>query len=245
MFVLQLVFRNQQNWLLKRINSFIRINLEISNNWSPQADAWGDFFLIKYFNLHTKKPYLGIYLCKYLFMKKRSTIRKKRTPIQLDFSPMSALGFMLIAFFQVNCLINTPQIMPLQMFEDDESIIGCGPPIKNTKVITLLCAPKKVYFYYGITDPKIDSVDYGNDLRKLILDRKKIIKEQFGVDEYTDKNGKELTRTFTTILIKATLNVPYGRVVDVLDEMNICEIKFFNLVDIQPRDEEMMKLNNG
>jgi biopolymer transport protein ExbD len=171
-------------------------------------------------------------------MKNRRTNRKNRTPIQLDFSPMSALGFMLIAFFQVNCLINTPQVMPLQMYEE----ISCRPPIKNTKVITLLCAPQKVYFYYGITEPKIDSVDYGNDLRKLILDRKEMIKNQFGVDDYTDiKTGKESTRSFVTILIKATSNAPYGRVVDVLDEMNICEIKFFHLVDIYPREEEMIK----
>jgi hypothetical protein len=175
-------------------------------------------------------------------MKNKRTNRKNRTPIQLDFSPMSALGFMLIAFFQVNCLINTPQVMPLSIYEDDDSVISCGPPIKNSKIMTLLCAPQKVYFYYGITEPKIDSVDYGNDLRKLILDRKRFIKEIFGVDEYTDiKTGKAKTRSFTTISIKATSNVTYGRIVDVLDEMNICEIKFFNLVDIHPREEEMIK----
>jgi hypothetical protein len=173
-------------------------------------------------------------------MKNRRTNRKNRTPIQLDFSPMSALGFMLIAFFQVNCLINTPQVMPLNL--GDPNSIVCFPRLQCGLNMTLICSPEKVYFYTGITDPKIDSVSYGNELRKIILDRKKMISEQFGVDDYTDlKTGKESTRSFVTILIKATSNAPYGRVVDVLDEMNICDIKFFHLVDIHPREEELIK----
>jgi hypothetical protein len=42
-------------------------------------------------------------------------------------------------------------------------------------------------------------------------------------------------------LIKPTDKSTYKNVVDILDEMNICNIKRFALVDVDPKDLDLIK----
>ncbi len=100
--------------------------------------------------------------------------------LSLDFSPMSALGLLLINFFMVQAMWKKPQVMPLTM--PDNEFHGCGEMVKESKVLNLLCGPDKVYVYTGITEPKLDSVDYSAEgLRKCILQNKTRVDRQFGL----------------------------------------------------------------
>ena len=99
------------------------------------------------------------------------------------------------------------------------------PPVVNEKrVLTLvLGGNNKVYWYLGITDPKVELSDFSNDgIRKVLLQQNAQIKEM-------------------VVLIKPSDESKYRNVVDILDEMNISNIARYALVDITPVDKELIK----
>jgi biopolymer transport protein ExbD len=174
---------------------------------------------------------------------KGGKVRSKKMSTKVDFTPMVDLGFLLITFFMLTTTLNKPNILAVVLPEDkiDKEI---QPPVKESKVLTLLLGPRdKVFYYNGITDPKLDSTDYSQEgLRKVILDKMVDVKTQFGMDEYEDVKTKEKkTRSFTTVLIKACEASRYKNLVDALDEMAITGIKFFVIMDISKAEEDFVK----
>jgi biopolymer transport protein ExbD len=174
---------------------------------------------------------------------KGGKVRSKKMSTKVDFTPMVDLGFLLITFFMLTTTLNKPNIMAVVLPEDKKDPIE-QPPVKESKVLTLLLGPRdKVFYYNGITDPKLDSTDYSAEgLRKIILDKMDTVKGQFGEDEYEDVKTKEKKkRSFTTVLIKASESSRYKNVVDALDEMAITGIKFYVLMDIATAEEDFIK----
>jgi biopolymer transport protein ExbD len=174
---------------------------------------------------------------------KGGKVRSKKMSTKVDFTPMVDLGFLLITFFMLTTTLNKPNIMAVVLPEDKKDIID-QPPVKESKVLTLLLGPRdKVFYYNGITDPKLDSTDYSAEgLRKVILDKMDAVKSQFGMDEYEDaKTLEKKQRSFTTVLIKPSETSRYKNVVDALDEMSITGVKFYVLMDIATTEEEFIK----
>jgi biopolymer transport protein ExbD len=174
---------------------------------------------------------------------KGGKVRSKKMSTKVDFTPMVDLGFLLITFFMLTTTLNKPNIMAVVLPEDKKDIID-QPPVKESKVLTLLLGPRdKVFYYNGITDPKLDSTDYSAEgLRKIILDKMDAVKGQFGEDEYDDaKTGEKKKRSFATVLIKPSEFSRYKNVVDALDEMSITGVKFYVLMDIATSEEEFIK----
>jgi biopolymer transport protein ExbD len=174
---------------------------------------------------------------------KGGKVRSKKMSTKIDFTPMVDLGFLLITFFMLTTTLNKPNIMAVVLPEDKKDIID-QPPVKESKVLTLLLGPRdKVFYYNGITDPKLDSTDYSAEgLRKIILDKMDTVKAQFGEDEYDDvKTGEKKKRSFTTVLIKPSEFSRYKNVVDALDEMSITGVKFYVLMDIATTEEDFIK----
>ncbi len=102
-------------------------------------------------------------------MSSKRSLRHRSTP-PLDFSPMAALGLMLVNFFMLQMMWQKPQVMPVIM--PDNKPHGCCEceSVKESKVFTLLCAKEKVCAYAGLTEPKLDSTDYSAaGLRQIIL----------------------------------------------------------------------------
>ncbi len=161
--------------------------------------------------------------------------------LSLDFSPMSALGLLLINFFMVQAMWKKPQVMPLTM--PDNEFHGCGEMVKESKVLNLLCGPDKVYVYTGITEPKLDSVDYSAEgLRKCILQNKERVDRQFGPDEYTvTGTGLAKKGSFLIVNIKPLSSSKYGNLVDVLDEMRICQVRYYAVTDPMPIELNLIR----
>lgn len=161
--------------------------------------------------------------------------------LSLDFSPMSALGLLLVNFFMVQAMWKKPQVMPLTM--PDNEFYGCGEMENDSKVLTLLCGPDKVYGYTGITEPKLDSVDYSAEgLRKFIVQNKERADRQFGPDEYSDvKTGALKKSTQLIVNIKPLPSSKYGNLVDVLDEMRICGVRCYTVTDPFPVELNLIR----
>jgi biopolymer transport protein ExbD len=154
---------------------------------------------------------------------KGGKIRAKKSSTRIDMTPMVDLAFLLLTFFILTTTLQKPQTMeitlPEKPKEDDKP-----PEVNEKKVLTLvLGAENKVYWYVGITDPKVEVTDFSDKgIRKILLKKNQEIHEMI-------------------VLIKAMDDSKYRNYVDILDEMNISNIKRFAIVDITPQDKDLIK----
>lgn len=155
--------------------------------------------------------------------KKGDKVRVKKASTRIDMTPMVDLAFLLLTFFVMTTTLNKPQtmeiVMPEKTEEDDKQ-----PLVNENHVLTLvLDKDDKIYWYVGITDPKVEVTDFSaSGIRKVLLEKKNTIPK-------------------LVVLIKASDNAKYKNMVDILDEMNISTIKVYALVDITKVDEELIK----
>jgi biopolymer transport protein ExbD len=157
---------------------------------------------------------------------KDGKVRVKKSSTRIDMTPMVDLAFLLLTFFILTTTLNKPQTMELTMPEEEKE--GDKPPeINEKKVVTvILGANDKVYWYVGITDPEIKVSNFSKDgIRKVLLQKNNEIPGM-------------------VILIKPSKESRYGNVVDILDEMNITNMKRFAMVKITGVDEELVKESN-
>jgi biopolymer transport protein ExbD len=175
--------------------------------------------------------------------KKGGKKRSKKMSTRVDLTPMVDLGFLLITFFMLTTTLAKPQIMALVMPDKDikkEDI----EPVKESKVLTLLLgANDKVYWYEGITDAVLDSTDYSAEgMRKVILNKKEKVKGQFGEEDYEDFKTKEPRKgSFINVIIKPTEDARYKNLVDALDEMAICKVRYYVILDVSDLEKEFIK----
>ena len=155
--------------------------------------------------------------------KKDGKVRSKKTSTRIDMTPMVDLAFLLLTFFVMTTTLNKPQTMEITMPEKPKAE-DKQPVVNEKRVLTLvLGAENKVYWYLGITDPKVELSNFSNDgIRKILLQQNAQIKEM-------------------VVLIKPSDESKYKNVVDILDEMNISNIARFALVDITSVDKELIK----
>ncbi len=169
--------------------------------------------------------------------------RAKKMSTRVDLTPMVDLGFLLITFFMLTTTLAKPQIMALVMPEKDIKKDDIEP-VKESKVLTLLLgADDKVYWYEGITDAKLDSTDYSAEgMRKVILDKMEKVKQQFGLEDYEDFKTKEPRKgSFVNVIIKPMAESRYKNLVDALDEMAICKVRYYVILDVSDLEKEFVK----
>jgi biopolymer transport protein ExbD len=184
--------------------------------------------------------------------------KAKKVTVRVDMTPMVDLGFLLINFFMLTTSIIKPQTMEISVPSKEKS--DNPPPIKNSLAITIIPGKDNtVYYYFGAPqngkDPDIIKTDYSkNGLRKMLLDRNANVIAK--VAELKKKNEakqmndsiykKEAMRARADmnapmVIIKATNSSTYSNLVDVLDEMQICNIGRYAIVDITAYDLKLVK----
>jgi biopolymer transport protein ExbD len=155
--------------------------------------------------------------------KEGGKVRAKRSSTRIDMTPMVDLAFLLLTFFVMTTTLNKPQTMEITMPEKpkpgDEM-----PEINEKNVLTLVLGEDdKVYWYMGITDPKVEMSNFSaTGIRKILLAKK-----------------AELPKL--VVLIKPMDESKYKNMVDIMDEMNISAMQRFALVDITDTDVQLVK----
>ena len=165
--------------------------------------------------------------------------RASRLSTRIDLTPMVDLGFLLITFFMLTTVLSKPQVMPLAMPDNK----GLPSPLKQSKVLTLLLgANDQVYWYEGMEYEKIDSTAFDSDgLRQVLLKKIEKVEAQWGLQPYNDiKTGALLHGSHLNVIIKAGPAARYKNLVDALDEMAICRVRHYCLLDIS--DEEVRRI---
>ena len=72
------------------------------------------------------------------------------------------------------------------------------------------------------------------------------VKGQFGLEDYEDFKTKEPRKgSFINVIIKPTKEARYKNLVDALDEMAICKVRYYVILDVSPLEEEFIKNRAG
>lgn len=193
--------------------------------------------------------------------KKGGKGKQKKMTVRVDFTPMVDMNMLLITFFMLCTSLSKPQTMEISMPSNDKSITEEQQnKVKASQAITLLlAADNKMYYYEGEPDYKdytsLKETSYNPEgLRTLLLQRNRAAVQQVNElkqqklnlqiteEEYTDKvteikSGKDTP----VVIIKATDQSTYRNLVDTLDEMQICNIGKYVIVDIAEGDEFLLK----
>ena len=153
----------------------------------------------------------------------------KKQSTKVDMTPMVDLAFLLITFFMLTTTFNKPQIMEVNMPDKNNEDKTIKLNFKRALTI-ILGNNNRVYFYQGVEDPKVSVTDYSDGgLRKVLLDKKKEIRQTTGKDMF--------------VVIKATEKSNFKNVVDVLDEMAITSAPTYALADMTSADNDLLKKN--
>lgn len=186
--------------------------------------------------------------------------RGKKLSTRVDFTPMVDLGFLLITFFMLTTSMNKPQTMEINMPVKEKNDEPTKVPASQT--ITLLLAKNDTVVYYFMNqkgEPEIPvATNFGpkgirevllkeNKSRNPFIDSISIYKEQLNlgkIDEATYRSNSNRIKSYEKaliVVIKASDKSKYKNMIDILDEMLICNIGRYAIVDINEVELEMLK----
>lgn len=198
--------------------------------------------------------------------KKGGKRRPKKFSQRIDMTPMVDLMCLLITFFMLTTAFSKPKVMVITMPEKDpKDNQKDKPQISKARTLNiLLTGDHKVYYFFGMADPKkpplptLIKTDFSKDgIRKVLLDKNRDLFTK--IAEYRDKRvtGKLVVADTTAdneikrmkkddkkgpiILIKADDKAKYEDVVNAIDEMAICNIASYAVVDPAPIELDMLK----
>lgn len=183
--------------------------------------------------------------------------KPKKMQTRVDFTPMVDMNMLLITFFMFCTTLSKPQMMDIVMPVKDSNLrLEEQTKVDEAKTITVIMAENDiVYYYFGKPNyeewTSLMQTDYAPDgLRKVLVNRnfdavekmaelrkdkqlKKITEEEF------KEQAKEIrgAKGGIVVIIKPTDASSYKNLVDVLDEMQICSIGQYAIVDMTDADE--------
>ncbi len=158
--------------------------------------------------------------------KKGPGVKKQtRKDTKVDMTPMVDLGFLLITFFIFTTTMSTPKAFKLNVPDDTAKEEEKNEAKASGAFTVLLGKDNHVYYYEGQLASDGSNFKSSNfkDIRTELLRKKASTPE------------KDLV-----VIIKPNENSVYKNVVDILDEMQIVDIKRYAVVDIFPGEVELI-----
>jgi Biopolymer transport protein ExbD/TolR. len=200
--------------------------------------------------------------------------KQKKQNLRVDFTPMVDMNMLLITFFMLCSTLLKPQTMNINMPSKDKVEEGQETKIAESTAITvILGAYDELFYYLGM--PAEDGSDYSNPdflqtsaygvggIRDLLIQRnigpyEKIneLKEQLANLEISDEQFREMSKEVQekaikedknapTVMIKPTDLASYANMVNALDEMLICNIGAYTILDMSDGDRYLLYQKTG
>jgi len=173
--------------------------------------------------------------------KKGPGVKKgKKLSTRIDLTPMVDLGFLLITFFMYTTTMAKPKTMEINMPYKDETMTDDQKnKIKNSVALTVLLSKNhRIYYYEGIGDnpdkqPEYVSTTFSpkKGIREAIINKKKAV-------DQLKASGALTAKDQLTVLIKPDTTSTYSDLVNILDEMNINDVKVYAIIDISTIEQE-------
>ena len=186
--------------------------------------------------------------------------KQKKFNIRVDFTPMVDMNMLLITFFMLCTSLIKPQTMEISMPRKDVQNEQEQNKVKaSTAVTVLLGKDSKVFYYFGEANYEdsdlVKATDFSSSgLRSVLLGRnrdvvekvKKLKQKKLNLEITGEEFEKEVAelkkdKNSPVVLIKATDFADYSNLIDALDEMQICNIGRYAIVDITPGDLQLLE----
>ena len=190
--------------------------------------------------------------------KKGKKHKTKKQSTRIDLTPMVDLGFLLITFFMLTTTLSKPQTMEINMPVKDQN--AEDTKVKASTAMTIILSKNdRIFYYFGIPEEgqelKMEVTNFGDTgIRKLLLEKNapqiaaieplkaKFERKEITEDEYRKAAiGIKGSPNALVVLIKSDDKSKYKNLVDILDEMNICNIGKYAIVDISPVEQDLIK----
>ncbi len=191
--------------------------------------------------------------------------RPKHHSTHVDMTPMVDLACLLLTFFMLTTAFSKPKVMEIVLPDKIKDPTIKAPEVDKDKVVNIIIEDDKVFWYNGMAAPdnvtkqlpSLNVTDFSKDgIRKVLLSRNKdlflkmdaftqdVVKGKLKMPKDSiDKKLKQFKKEDKVgpiVLIKAGENVKYGNLVDIIDEMAICNIARYAIVDISPEEKTML-----
>ena len=175
---------------------------------------------------------------------------------------MVDLAFLLLTFFVLTSTFSKPKTMEINFPApiDDKT-----KQMKVNNALTFIMTKDDGIFYYagefyadgndkGMPPTQLTKTDFSSEgLHKLLLEKNKPtvdaikkLEEQLVKKEIADTTYKRLAvgekgkKEALTVLIKADDKAVYKNIIDVIDELNVCNIGKYAVVDMMPKELELI-----
>jgi biopolymer transport protein ExbD len=197
--------------------------------------------------------------------KQKGKKRSKRHSTHIDMTPMVDLACLLLTFFMLTTAFSKAKVMEIVLPErTPKDQKQDAPEVDKDRALNIiLVAGDKVLWYNGLADPRkpplptLNETDFSDEgIRKVVLHRNKDLfiqieqmnkdlvegKIKLPRDSVESRRLKMKTRDTKgpVILIKAADDVKYHNIVDIIDEMAICNVARYALVDINDLEKKMV-----
>ena len=187
--------------------------------------------------------------------------KQKKMNVHLDFTPMVDMNMLLITFFMLCTSLSKPQTMEISMPTNDKVSEEEQNKVQASRAVTLILGgDDKVYYYFGEQPDYEDytslkETSYGADgIRAVLISKNaKVVAEMNDLkreklalkisEEEFNRRASEIKKDKTTpvVMIKAMERSNYRNLVDALDEMQICNIGKYAILDMTEGDEFLVK----
>ena len=177
--------------------------------------------------------------------------QQKKMKIHVDFTPMVDMNMLLITFFMFCTTLSKPQTMEISMPTNDKVTEEEQNKVKASEAVTILLGDNDRVFYY-LGEPQYE--DYTSLVETSYNAKVKDLKERKKREEISEEVFDSLVvdakkaKGAPVVMIKAKLpdeegknGATYRNLIDALDEMIICSIGKYAIVDITEGDLFLME----
>lgn len=166
---------------------------------------------------------------------KGGKVRSKKSNAKVDLTAMVDLAFLLITFFMLTTSLSKPQSMDLGLPDKDDNDSTQIKTDQRRTVTIILGKGDKIKWFHGLLDApeeggKPTNATYGKDGI-----RKEILKRVASIPQVTGDPKKGMI-----VIIKPTKKSTYRNLVDILDEMAICDVPTYAIVNDFSDDEKKL-----
>jgi biopolymer transport protein ExbD len=141
--------------------------------------------------------------------------KKKRVSVRIDMTPMVDVLMLLITFFMLTTVFNTPQTMEINLPPDEKTEVE----VAESSLLTLrVVADGTIYWNQGFENPHIVAF---KDLHKLLVER-------------FQANSKLIC------LVKVEREGTYRMMVDIMDELSLANITRFSFSPFKEFDKKFI-----
>jgi biopolymer transport protein ExbD len=196
---------------------------------------------------------------------KHNKLRAKKASTHIDMTPMVDLAFLLLTFFILTTTFSKPKTMDITMPVKEPNEKDRTKIKASLAMSVLLTADDKIIWYMGIDSagmpPQTNVADFSvsseKGIHKVLLEKNKLVSDLVKMVEDSVKKGlipdneeeikkhkaavKAAEKEGLIVLIKPDDKSKYKNLVDMLDEMLICNVARYAIVDLSDSEKELIK----